>query len=226
MELKQFAATSVKAIEDDDQVGTFEAIVSVFGNIDSYGDMVVKGAFADFLTGCKTSGYPPVVWTHQWGTVPIGVTLEMAETDEGLYAKGRLFIDGDSGEDHEIARQVYTAMRAQDPFGQSALREFSFGYDLIEYTSKQTEDDGYYWELEKLDVIEYGPCLKGANDQTRLVGVKSDAPPDGRVRRDHPKTDPSPGDHPGDSDAPEPDEKVARETQSRLVDLMVPGPRG
>lgn len=219
METKQFAATQIKALEDADQPGTFEAIVSVFGNIDSYGDMVVKGAFKEFLKACKTDGYPPVVWTHQWGTVPIGVTQEMSETDEGLYAKGRLFIDAGGGEDHEIARQVYTAMRAQDPYGKAALREFSFGYDLLEFVERKTEDDGYFWELQKLWVIEYGPCLKGANDSTRLVGVKSDQPANGRERPEHTKTgdDPSP---PAAHDKTPPTPPAAKAT-SRAVDLLI-----
>lgn len=218
METKQFAATSVKALEDDDAPGTFEAVVAVFDNVDSVGDMILKGAFADFLKDCKTKGYPPVVWTHQWGTVPIGVTLDMAETDEGLYAKGRLFIDADGGEDHEIARQVYTAMRAQDPFGKAALREFSFAYDILEMSERKDDEHGWYWALEKLAVIEYGHCLKGANDSTRLLGVKSDRPPDGRERPAHSKSadDPSPPD-PDDTPTPSPGATAG----SRAVDLFI-----
>jgi len=193
METKQFAATSVKALDDTDAPGTFEAIVAVFGNVDSYGDMIIKGAFADWITSCSTGGYAPPVWTHQWGTVPIGVTQEIAENDEGLYVKGRLFVDQAGGEDHEIARQVYTAMRAHDPFGKAALREFSFAYDIVEMSEHKDDEHGWYWQLEKLDVIEYGPCLKGANDQTRLIGVKSDQPSNGRTRpKSKSDDDPSP----------------------------------
>lgn len=214
METKQFTAKSVKAIDDTDAPGTFEAIVAVFNNIDSYGDMILPGAFADWIAQCKQVGYAPPVWTHQWGTVPIGVTQEMAETAEGLYVKGRLFVDVAGGEDHPVARQVYTAMRATDPFGKAALREFSFAYDIVEMHSHETEQDGYYWTLEKLDVIEYGPCLKGANDQTRLIGVKSDVPPNGRVRPDH-KTDPSPADPADDKQPP-----ASPTATKQAVDLM------
>lgn len=184
MEIKSFPATSVKAIDDADAPGTFEAIVAVFGNVDSVGDKILPGAFDDWLANCKTTGYAPIVFSHQWRTVPIGVHLDMKAVDEGLYVKGRLFVA--DGEDHDIARQVYTAMKATDPFGKSALREFSFAYDILEMAEVKTEEDGWIWELRKLAVIEAGPCLKGANDATRLVGVKADdAAPDGRVR---PKT--------------------------------------
>ena len=47
--------------------GQFEAIVSVFGNVDSYGDVVVAGAFADDLKARAESGAVlPVVWSHRW----------------------------------------------------------------------------------------------------------------------------------------------------------------
>lgn len=214
METKQFAATQVKTVDADDAPGTFEAIVAVFGNVDSYGDMIIPGAFSDWIKACETNGYAPPVWTHQWGTVPIGVTQEMAETDEGLLVKGRLFIDQAAGEDHPIARQVYTAMRAQDPFGKSALREFSFAYDIVEMSEHKDEQHGWYWQLEQLTVIEYGPCLKGANDQTRLVGVKSDLPPNGRKRPAH-KADPSPED-PQDAPSATDDASAKR----RAVDIF------
>jgi HK97 family phage prohead protease len=220
MEIKSFPTTSVKAIDDVDAPGTFEAIVAVFGNVDSVGDRIVKGAFADWLKRCETDGYAVPVYSHQWRTVPIGVTQEMKEVDEGLYVKARLFVA--EGEDHEIARQVYTAMKALDPFGKSALREFSFAYDIVEMVEKKEEDAGWVWELLKLDVIEYGPCLKGANDATRLVGVKTDdVAANGRVR---PKTS---NPHRG---TPDPTPPVGgKEGQGRpsstLVDVMSARPR-
>lgn len=36
--------------------GQFEALVAVFNNIDSYGDVILKGAFADTLTEWGESG--------------------------------------------------------------------------------------------------------------------------------------------------------------------------
>lgn len=212
METKQFNATSVKAIDDTDAPGTFEAIVAVFDNIDSYGDKILPGAFANWIKACEQSGYAPPVWTHQWGTVPIGVTEAITETNEGLYVKGRLFVDQAAGEDHEIARQVYTAMRATDPYGKAALREFSFAYDIVEMHEAKTEADGYFWELAELEVIEYGPCLKGANDQTRLIGVKSDLPPNGRVRPKLKQQEPA-------ASAPDPSPATA---SGALVDLYLP----
>src|SRR5690349_18212445 len=112
MESKSFALREVKML-DSDAPGSFEAVVSVFGNIDSYGDRMIKGAFARTL---EEKGNPPVVWSHEWQVPPIGAVESATETDEGLLVKGRLFVGPDEG--HAVAQQVYTAMKA------GALKEF------------------------------------------------------------------------------------------------------
>jgi hypothetical protein len=73
--------------------GEFEALVSVFGNVDYGGDRVVKGAFAKSLARWEEKGDPiPVIWNHMWenpeahiGKVNPG---DAAETDDGLLVKG------------------------------------------------------------------------------------------------------------------------------------------
>jgi HK97 family phage prohead protease len=151
----------VKAITGADQPGTFEAIVSVFGNVDADGEIVSPGAFTKTLA----DGPKPIVYSHDWMSVPIGQTLEAREVPEGLYVKGRLFVADD--EDHARAREVYAAMRA------GALTEFSFGGRVVEETRRENEDGSVSWLLNEIDLVEYGPCLKGANPATRLVAIKS-----------------------------------------------------
>jgi len=159
METKSFALGEVKAVGD--KKGTFEAVVSVFGNVDSYGDRMVKGAFSRTLA---EKGMPPIVWSHEWQVPPIGSVESATETDEGLLIKGRLFTAPD--DDHAVARQVYTAMKA------GALKEFSFGYRTVE-SKDITEEGKSVREIHDVDLFEVGPTLMGANDQTRLVGVKA-----------------------------------------------------
>lgn len=208
MELKTFPAARVKAIADADEPGTFEALVAVFNNIDSYGDKVLPGAFTETLQ----KGLPPIVYSHQWGTVPIGVTLEGKETNEGLVIKGRLLVA--EGEDHPEARKVYAAMKAIGGDGQPPLREFSFAYDIIE-GGWEVEDGEEFFALKQVELIEVGPCLKGVNDQTRLIGVKSDAAPDGRERPPRPseqKADSPPETGDEETGNPEPNSDEADET--------------
>ena len=99
MHTKEFTAR-VKAVgkaDGLDEDGQFEAIVSVFNNKDSVGDVVRPGAFLDDLTAWKDSGDPlPVIWSHDWANPEshIGVVLEAKETEEGLWVKGQLDLDG------------------------------------------------------------------------------------------------------------------------------------
>jgi HK97 family phage prohead protease len=167
MEHKSFAVSELKAVADADAPGTFEAIVSVFGNVDQGGDIVEKGAFKKSL---ETRGLPPIVWSHEWHTPPIGVTLKAEERDEGLYIKGRLFVG--ENEDSPVARAVYTAMRSEDGNGKAALREFSFGYQAVDYEMEKA-GDAQIRRLKEVDIFEAGPTLMGMNPETQLLGVKS-----------------------------------------------------
>jgi HK97 family phage prohead protease len=167
VEFKNFSVTEIKALRESDTPGTFEAIVSVFGNVDRGGDRVKKGAFARTL---KEKGLPPLIWSHNWDVPPIGVVEEATENNEGLRIKGRLFVG--EGEDHPIARQVYTAMTAQDGNGQPPLREFSFGYE-VRQSSEEKRDDETIRVLEDLELFEVGPTLVGMNPATRLLAAKA-----------------------------------------------------
>lgn len=152
---------TAKAIAASDAPGTFEALISVFGNVDSDGDVVTPGAFTKTLA----DGPKPIVWSHAWGTPPIGETLEAKETDQGLLVKGRLFVADD--EDHAVARQVYAGLKA------GALKEFSWGGRVTKETRVEDENGDVTFELAEIDLVEYGPCLKGANPATALLAVKS-----------------------------------------------------
>lgn len=166
MEYKSFPITEMKAIAGGDQAGTFEAIVAVFGNVDDGGDRIERGAFKRTLS---ERGLPPIVWSHQWEVPPIGVVTEAVENNEGLRVKGRLFVG--EGEDSPVARQVYTAMKAQDGNGKSPLREFSFGYSAKDYSIEAVDGEDIR-VLKDLDLFEVGPTLVGMNPATRLLGVK------------------------------------------------------
>lgn len=159
---KQYPA-SFKAVETEGtDEGVFEAIVSVFGNVDLVGEKVLPGAFTKSLQKWSQSADPiPVIWSHQWDDLDahVGEVLEAEERDEGLYIKGRLDTDDD------FARKLYNKMKRR------RVKEFSFAYDVID--SRDAKDG--VTELVELDVIEVGPTLKGANPDTQLLAVKNDS---------------------------------------------------
>jgi HK97 family phage prohead protease len=66
--------------------GKFTGYASVFGGVDSYGDTIVKGAFAETLKG---NGMPKMFYNHQWD-MPVGKWTLAKEDDHGLYVEGEL----------------------------------------------------------------------------------------------------------------------------------------
>jgi len=161
MQTKNLTA-QVKATGDD--TGEFEAIVAVFGNVDSGGDVIAKGAFADNLAEWETSGDPiPVVWSHDSNDPfsHIGSVLEASETETGLLVKGQLDLDNPK------AAQVHKLLKGR------RVTQFSFAYSVLD--SGPTEVDGVKaTELRRLKLYEVGPTLVGMNQSTELLSAKSD----------------------------------------------------
>lgn len=166
MKTKTCTAT-VKAAgtEDGLEPGQFEAIVSVFNNVDSYGDVVVPGAFADTLKAWAEKGDPiPVIWSHQWSDPEshIGEVLAIEERPEGLWVKAQIDLDDDSPR----AKKVNRLLKGR------RVTQFSFAYDEVE-SGPGKRDDRDVWELRKLDIHEVGPCLIGVNRDTELLAAKA-----------------------------------------------------
>jgi HK97 family phage prohead protease len=141
--------------------GTFEALVSVFGNKDSYGEVVMPGAFTRTLDEWESKGDPiPVYWSHRLDDplMAIGKVLEASETDEGLLVKAQLDLDNPNG------AQTYKLMKER------LVTQFSFSFGVRDY---QKSADGEAIELTDLDLYEVGPTPVGANPDTELIGVKA-----------------------------------------------------
>jgi HK97 family phage prohead protease len=169
MLFKTCPATVKAAGENDGLVdGQFEAIVSVFGNKDSYGDIVRPGAFAETLAEWEASGDPiPVYYSHRMDDPDfnIGHVLEAKETDEGLWVKAQIDLEDDAP---SKARQVYRLMKGR------RLTQFSFAYDVVDGGYEKDGDEEFF-ELRKVRLYEVGPTPIGANQETELLGVKAAA---------------------------------------------------
>ncbi len=70
----------------DGEAGTFEGYAARFGGVDTYGDTIMKGAFASTL---RQNGKPKMFYGHDW-SMPIGRFDKASEDDSGLYVKGAL----------------------------------------------------------------------------------------------------------------------------------------
>jgi HK97 family phage prohead protease len=158
----------VKSVGGDsgDDAGRFRAVVSVFNNIDSVGDVVLRGAFVKSIDSWERSGdMIPIIWGHLHDDpfANVGAVLKAYETAEGLEIEGQLDLTNPTG------AQVHKLMKGR------RLRDFSFAY-RVKASAPGTRDGRPVTELHELDVIEVGPVTVGANSATRLIDVKS-APP-------------------------------------------------
>jgi len=100
-------------LEDDDN--TFVGYASTFGNVDSYGDTIVKGAYKETL---KINGMPKMFFNHDSSAVPIGKWIKAAEDDYGLLLTGE-FTPGNA-----LAAEVKAALK------HGTVDSMSIGYAL------------------------------------------------------------------------------------------------
>jgi uncharacterized protein len=150
MEYKSFAIEELKAL--DDEARTIEGYGSIFGNVDSYGDIVMPGAFAKSIKKRK----PAMLWQHN-SNQPIGVWDEIEETDKGLRLKGRI-IDTSLGDD------AYKLAKA------GALTGLSIGYSTVNYETDNTKD---IRKLLEVKLYEVSLVTFPANEKATITGVKA-----------------------------------------------------
>lgn len=145
----------VKEVGED---GVFSGYGSVFGNADSYNDIVVKGAFADSLANhAKSGSLPALLWQHD-SDKPVGKWLEMREDDHGLFVKGQLAVKTSLGHD------AYELLKMR------AISGMSIGYVTRE--EKFDKATGIN-TLSKLDLWETSLVTFPANSSARVSAVKS-----------------------------------------------------
>jgi HK97 family phage prohead protease len=146
---------SVKAAGDD---GKFTGRGSVFGEVDSAGEVVAPGAFAESLAEIAAKGRRvPVLWQHDTRE-PIGVYDGLSETGTALDVAGRLLVKS-------VARagEAYALMQA------GAVSGLSIGYRVRE--SSRDEQTGIV-TLTRLDLLEISIVTFPANDLARVDAVK------------------------------------------------------
>ena len=172
---KDFQA-AVKAVGKADGLedGQFEAIVSVFGNEDSYGDVVMPGAFKGDLERWAAKGDPlPVIWSHDW-TNPdshLGWVVKAEERPEGLWVRAQMDPD-DLADTTSRTAKVYRMLKGR------RVTQFSFAYDVLK-GGFETINGRDVYALHELKLHEVGPCLLGVNQETELLAVKAQRLADG-----------------------------------------------
>lgn len=152
MEYKRIQLSEVQVKFGDDTNRTFEGYASVFNGVDSYGDQIVPGAYAETL---KNRERPiRMRWNH-FGAV-IGKWTDIYEDKNGLYVKGSLTPG------HSIADDVYASMK------HGAVDGMSIGYRV-----RKERTDGIIRKLEQIDLIEISVVEEPADLGAMIAQVKN-----------------------------------------------------
>lgn len=154
METKSLSLDAVSVKFDDGGKGIFEGYASVFGGVDTYGDTIMPGAYANTL---KSRERPVQLRWNHWGPV-IGKWLEMREDDKGLWVKGELTPG------HSVAEDAYALMK------HGAVDGMSIGYRVKQAT--EYPEDGRR-ELKEIELVEISIVESPADNAARMTGVKS-----------------------------------------------------
>lgn len=142
----------LKAVGDD---GTVEGWGSIFGELDSYNDIVVAGAFRKTLAdrGSKIR----MLWQHDTAQ-PIGVWQQLSEQDKGLRVKGKINLDVQQG------REAYSLLKM------GALDGLSIGFIPVQQDIDPKTGINYIREVKLYETsIVTFPACENAN----VVSVKS-----------------------------------------------------
>jgi HK97 family phage prohead protease len=146
-------ALDLKEVGED---GSFTGYGSMFGNADSYGEIVEPGAFAASLKAhARAKTMPLMLWQHDTER-PIGIWEEMEEDNKGLRCVGRLLLG------IRQADEAHIMLKA------GAIRGLSIGYREL-----AAEPDGNNRRLKKLDLREVSIVSFPANDKATIQSVKS-----------------------------------------------------
>lgn len=149
IETKHFAFEELKA---DDEARTIKGFGSVFGNTDSYGDIVMPGAFAKSITGRK----PAMLWQHKSDMIP-GVWDVIEEQKKGLYLEGTFA-------DTPLGNEAYTLAKM------GALTGLSIGFSTKRY---EIDEAKKVRKLTELELYEVSLVTFPANERATITAVKS-----------------------------------------------------
>lgn len=191
--------------KDNLTAGQFTGYASVFGNVDSVGDKIVKGAFAQSLKDFGEGGAGiPCYWCHETSDpeMNLGTTLEATEDEHGLFVKVQLDLDNPK------AAYAYKLLK------EKRVRQMSFAYQVTD-----GEDKKDCFEITGCKIFEVSIVPVGANQATSIESVKAlqdeETAPSGDTEDDTDET----SEEESDTDLTEDLEKL-EDQLAKIVDLV------
>ena len=152
MDYRDIEIKSDAITKDDEGRVYIEAYAAVFGNVDSYSDVIEKGAFSKSLSG-KNASRIRFCYQHNMSDVR-GKILEIKEDDYGLKIKAVLSRTT-AGKD--LAIQLLDG----------ELNELSIGY-----RTKQSDVVKGIRHLREVELMECSIVSRAANDKARVLSVE------------------------------------------------------
>jgi HK97 family phage prohead protease len=151
----------------DAKTGHFAGYGAIFGNVDSHGDVIEPGAFADSLREWADRGSLPamkmmhgsVANPFTGSDLPVGKWQSMREDGKGLYVEGKL-----SGMETDRGRFHYALME------DGALSGLSIGFK----PRKHVRGTGNIKRrLQTVGLAEVSLVPEGSNDLARITDLKA-----------------------------------------------------
>ena len=138
-------------IEADEKAGIVKGYGSVFGNVDSDGDIINKGAYKKTIE--ENGNRVKYLYQHDMDK-PLGKIVKLGEDDKGLYFEAEI-------PKTTLGKDVIELMKA------GVITENSVGILPI-----QKDNSGEYRQLNEVKLYEISAVTLAANDQAILLDVK------------------------------------------------------
>ena len=137
-----------------------KAYALAFGNVDSWGDIILPGACDEFLAG-EDADRMALCWQHD-RTIVIGKITDKGVDDYGMWIEADI-LPTSAGKDAAILLK------------EGAVKEFSIGWrpDKYHYETRA----GYDYDirvLEAITIVEVSPVTTAANKKAVIISAKAD----------------------------------------------------
>ena len=153
-----------------------KGICAVFGNVDSWGDRILPGAFAKTIMESRSR--VKHLWNHDFSTPPIASILELKEVSrEELPEEVTAYAPEATG-GLMVAREYYKndlASWVMDAIDKGDVTEMSFGYDVMKWDHSE-ENDRKIRNLTELKLYDTSDVNWGMNSATVAAGAKNNLP--------------------------------------------------
>lgn len=147
----------VKAQGEDGKLH-IKGYACAFGNVDSYGDIIVATALDDFLKSDE-AGRIKLCYQHSMYEV-IGVITDKGTDDYGMWFEADII-------------DTATGLDVQKLIKAGAINEFSIGYYTDEWHEGKL-DQTYVRYLDKIRIAEISLVTRAANPRAILLDAKSE----------------------------------------------------